>query len=336
MTGPRPVPEFTRIDRARFEAEIVPAGRPAILRGLVAEWPIVHAARAGADALAAWLRAHATDAPGEAWFGDPAIEGRFDFTDDFAGYNHQRRLATIDQLLDLILRQQDAAEPWSVYAGALPVAKHLPAFRAENPMPLLDADRRMLVSLWLGNRTRTAAHWDLPQNLACVVAGRRRFTLFPTDQVANLYVGPLDTTLAGQPSSMVDPDAPDLDRFPRYSEALNHAEVAVLEPGDALYMPSLWWHGVRGLDAVGAMVNYWWRDAPPGTTTPLIALYHAILTLGPVPAREKAAWRQLFDHYVFAADDPLAHVPEAARGVLGERTPATVAALKALIRDSLD
>lgn len=314
----------------------MPAGRPAVLRGAVADWPIVAAARTSADAFAAYLRAHATAEPAEAWFGDPAIAGRFDFADDLAGFNHDRRRATIDQLLDLLLRQRGDAAPWSIYAGALPVVRHLPTFRADNPMPLLAADRRMLVSLWLGNRTRTAAHWDLPQNLACVVAGRRRFTLFPTDQVDNLYVGPLDTTLAGQPSSLVDVDAPDLARFPRFAQALEHAEIAELEPGDVLYLPSLWWHAVRGVDEIGAMVNYWWRDAPAGLATPMMALYHALLTLSDLPDRERAAWKIFFDHYVFREHgDPAAHLPEAARGILGERTPATTAELKAMLAATL-
>ena len=226
--------------------------------------------------------------------------------------------------------------PWSIYAGALPVAKHLPGFRAANPMPLLDTDRAMLVSLWLGNRTQTAAHWDLPQNLACVVAGRRRFTLFPTDQVANLYVGPIDVTLAGQPSSLVDVAAPDLDRFPRYADALAHAAVAELDSGDALYLPSLWWHAVEGRDEVGAMVNFWWRDAPAAAASPINALLMAVLTLADLPARERGAWKAFFDHYAFGANgDPVAHLPDGARGLLGARTPEAVAAAKAAIRRSL-
>lgn len=332
----RPAPEYHHVDRQRFEGEIVPQGRPAILRGAVRDWPIVTAGRQGADALAAWLCARASGDAAEAWFGPPEIRGRFDFTDDHAGFNHDRKLATIAQLLDLILAQRDSAAPWSVYAGALPVRRHVPGFVAENPMPLLDADRHMLVSLWLGNRTVTAAHWDLPQNLACVVAGRRRFTLFPTEQVANLYVGPIDRTLAGQPSSMVDLDTPDLDRFPRFAQALEAAETAELEPGDALYMPSLWWHGVTSLDSVGAMVNYWWRDGPARMTTPMHALLYAAMTMHELPPGELAAWKQLFDHYIFRADgDPMAHVAPDARGILGDRSPALIAALRETLAAAL-
>ena len=90
-----------------------------------------------------------------------------------------------------------------------------------------------LASLWIGNRTRTAAHFDLPQNIACVISGRRRFTVFPIGQLPNLYVGPLDFTPAGQAISLVDFHAPDFERYPRFREALRHAQVAELEPGDA-------------------------------------------------------------------------------------------------------
>jgi hypothetical protein len=199
-------------------------------------------------------------------------------------------------------------------------------------VPLLDAGKATLISLWLGNRTRTAAHWDLPQNLACVVAGRRRFTLFPTEQVANLYVGPLDFTLAGQPISLVDIDAPDLERHPRFAQALEAAQTAELGPGDALYMPSLWWHAVASLDELGAMINFWWRDAEPPLLTPLNALYHAVITMKNLPPRELAAWRTLFDHYAFEENgDPAEHLPEQARGILGRRTPELVERVKKLL-----
>lgn len=331
-----PVPEYHGVDRARFEAEIVPRARPAILRGLVGDWPAVRAARESPEAFAAYLRAQATDTAGEAWFGQPEIHGRFDFSDDLLGYNHDRKAATIDQLLDLLLRQQGSAAPYGIYAGALPLHRHLPAFAAANPMPLLDPDRYMLTSLWLGNRTQTAAHWDLPQNLACVVLGQRRFTLFPPEQLPNLYVGPIDFTLAGQPTSLVDVDAPDLDRFPRFAEALAHAEFAELEPGDALYLPSLWWHAVRGQDEVGAMVNYWWRDGPARMITPMQSLLHAAMTMHELPEPERAAWKAHFDHYIFHANgDPGAHLPEAARGILGTRTPELIARMKARLAKAL-
>lgn len=332
----RAIAEYQQMDRERFEREIMPKGEPAVLRGLVADWPLVRAAADSDEALADFLRGAASDEPFEAWFGAPEIEGRFGYTDDFTGFNHERKLATVKQLLELLLRQKGHQQPHSMYVGGLPVRRHLPGLLPTIPVSLLDMSKATLISLWLGNRTRTAAHWDLPQNLACVVAGRRRFTLFPTDQIANLYVGPLDFTLAGQPISLVDFESPDLENHPRFAAALEAAQTAELGPGDALYIPSLWWHAVQSLDEVGAMVNFWWRDAEPPLLTPLNALYHAVITMKNLPPSELAAWRVLFGHYIFGENvDPAEHLPEQGRGILGRRTPELVARVKKLLIDAL-
>jgi hypothetical protein len=330
------IAEFEEVSRERFEREIVPKGEPAVFRGLVADWPVVRAAANGDEALADFLRGAASDEPFEAWFGAPEIHGRFGYADDFTGFNHERKLASVDQLLELLLRQRGHEKPYSMYVGGLSVRRHLPGLLPTIPVSVLDVSKATLISLWLGNRTRTAAHWDLPQNLACVVAGRRRFTLFPTDQIANLYVGPLDFTLAGQPISLVDIESPDLEHHPRFTAALEAAQIAELGPGDALYIPSLWWHAVASLDEVGAMVNFWWRDAEPPLLTPLNALYHAVITMKNLPPNELAAWRVLFGHYIFGENgDPVEHLPEQARGILGRRTPELVARVKKLLIDAL-
>ena len=94
----RAIAECRDVDRERFEREVVPKGQPAVLRGLVAEWPIVQAAAQGDEGLAGFLRGAASDEPFEAWFGEPEIEGRFGYTEDFSGFNHERRLATVKAL----------------------------------------------------------------------------------------------------------------------------------------------------------------------------------------------------------------------------------------------
>ena len=330
------VPVLQNITRGRFENEIVPAGRPVILENLVADWPIVEAARQSDRALADYLKGFPAKTGFDAWFGPPEIGGRFGYSDDLKGFNHERRTVALAELLDYVLAHRTDPTAYSAYAGGIPIKTVVPALAAAVPMPLLDPGREMLVSLWFGGRSRTAAHWDVPQNLACVAAGRRRFTLFPIDQVGNLYVGPLDFTLAGQAISLVDFDAPDFDRFPKFRDAIAAAQIADLEPGDALYIPSLWWHHVETRDPVGALVNFWWRDGPPHLITPLFTLFHALLSLRDLPAPERAAWQVLFDHYIFQRDgDPMAHLPVAARGLFGTMTPEMLQRLKAFLAGPL-
>ena len=332
----RPIAEYEPMDRATFEREIVPKGEPALFRGLVADWPVVHAGKAGPEALAQMLQDAATDEPFQAWFAPPEIEGRFNYNADFSGFNFERKLATVDQLLDLLLRQRGHNKPYSMYAGGIPIRKHLPRLVPTIPVTMLDMARDTLISLWLGNRTHTATHWDQSQNLACVVAGRRRFTLFPPKQLKNLYVGPLDFTLAGQPTSLVDIDAPDLETYPLFADALKSAQRAELDPGDALYIPAMWWHDVLSLEDFGSLINFWWRDAAPPLLSPIHALYHAAITMRDLPPNEQAAWRNMFDHYIFGDNgDPVEHLPQHARGLLGQRSPDLVARVKKLLRDAL-
>lgn len=76
------------------------------------------------------------------------------------------------------------------------------------------------------------------------------------EQIANLYVGPLGHAPTGTPISLVSFREPDFERFPRFREALAAALVAELDPGDALYIPTLWWHHVESLAKCNMLVNY--------------------------------------------------------------------------------
>src|SRR5690606_9136816 len=122
------------------------------------------------------------------------------------------------------------------------------------PLAAIQPDARSRV--WLSNRIEVATHFDLSDNIAVVALGRRRFTLFPPDATADLYVGPLDHTPAGQPISLPDPLRPDLAAYPRFSATLERARSAELGPGDAIFIPALWWHHVATRDSVNVLVNY--------------------------------------------------------------------------------
>lgn len=328
------VPVFHDVDRRSFEAEIVPRNRPAVIRDYAGNWPATRAAADSPAALCSYLERFSRPAPVQAWYGDERMDGRFFYSDDIVGRNFETRQVPMARLLADILAGLAAPSVPPLYAGAVNLPQHLPGLLEDLPMELIDTTGECLASLWIGTRSRTAAHWDLPQNLACVIAGRRRYTLFPIEQIDNLYIGPIDNKLAGQPVSLVDFARPDFDRFPRFKAAIASAEIAELAAGDALYLPSLWVHHVESLDAFGAMINFWWRAGPPHLATPLFTLLHAFLTLREMPENERKSWRVLFDHYVFEARDH-DHIPASARGLLGELTPELRRRIKEFVALSL-
>lgn len=327
--------ERTDLRAAAIPPEVLASPEPLVLRGLVADWPAVSAGRLGPQSGIDYLRRFYRDATVGAWFGPPGIEGRFFYDEGLAGFNFTPQRVRLDAVLDAMARHAEDKRPPAIYVGSTTVDTCLPGFRDENDVPL--PGLQPLTSVWIGNRTRVAAHQDLPDNLACVVVGRRRFTLFPPDQVANLYVGPLDLTPAGQPISLVDVTQPDLERFPRFAEAMAHARVAELQPGDAIFIPSMWWHHVEALDSVNVLVNHWWRQSPAHMDSPVHALQMAMASVRDLPPAQRQAWRRLFEHYVFDADDSTAaHIPPAARGNLAPLTPDAARQLRARLLRSLN
>ncbi|WP_328598047.1 cupin-like domain-containing protein [Croceibacterium salegens] len=309
-----------RADAIPFD-ELFAAQAPVVMEGVARDWPLVEAGQQGPQAAAAYLKRFAVDRPVTAFVGPPEIGGRFHYDAEVRSLNFTAERIPLGAFLDRILSRLDDDAAPALYAGSTDLDTFLPGLRQENDL-LLDhpdfAQQTPLASIWIGNRTIAAAHHDMSNNLACCMVGRRRFTLFPPDQVANLYPGPLDPTPAGQVVTMVDCRNPDLDRFPRFREAMANAQVAELEPGDVLFYPALWWHEVEALDRFNAMINYWWNPVPAYIDTPHTTLLHALLSLRDRPGSEKQAWRALFDYYVFGdAGLPGDHLPEAARGSLG-------------------
>lgn len=295
-------------------ADILQSTEPLVLRGLLAAWPMVQAglAQQGAD----YLRRFYRDASVVAMLGAPENEGRLFYNADLSGFNFQSVMVKLDTILDELARQATVARPPAIYVGATTVETCLPGFLEENTIDL--GGRDALASIWIGNATRIAAHYDLPDNLACVAAGHRRFTLFAPDQLRNLYIGPLDFTPAGQAISLVDFRKPDLEKFPRFAEAMEHALVAELGPGDAMFIPSMWWHHIEALDRFNVLLNYWWRQSPDYMDTPTNVLMHAILSVRDLPPAQRRAWQELFRQYVFEANEETsAHIPGNARRVLG-------------------
>lgn len=316
LPQPQPIAECRGMDRARFDAEIRPLRRPAVLRGLASEWPSVAAGRAGSAAAIAYLKRFAHDAPVTAIVGAPEIGGRFFYTEGLRALNFTRGQSPLEPFLDRLLRDEAAEAPYAMAVQSVPAPDLLPGFAEENRIALVDGE--VVPRLWLGNAIRVATHYDMMENIGIVVAGRRRFTLFPPDQIGNLYMGPIELTPAGTPVSLVDLAAPDLARFPRFAEAMAHAETATLEPGDAIYIPFHWLHGVESLDAVNLFVNYWWSPARQDTGSPYDVLLHALIALRTLPEDQRAAWRVMFDHFVFRLDgDPVEHLPPEVQGVLG-------------------
>jgi hypothetical protein len=323
------------LPRERFQREVLEGCQPVILRGLVADWPVVRAALESPARLVDYFSAFDVGARAEAFLGTPDIAGKYYYGPDLKGFNFERRTMKLLDALRLIVQSLERADAPSIYMGSVPIGDALPGFLADNPMPL--AGHGVGPRVWLGTRSNVSCHHDTYDNIACVIAGRRRFTLFPPELIGKLYVGPIDNTMAGTPVSLAaSADGPQDGEFPLFEEIRAQALKLELEPGDALYLPKLWWHKVESLAPLNGLVNFWWDAFSAGPDAPYTSMLLAMIAISERPAAERRAWKAFFDHYVFRTNGhPLAHLPPERHGLLGPLKPDNYARIRARVMHML-
>jgi hypothetical protein len=98
----------------------------------------------------------------------------------------------------------------------------------------------------------SSLHFDDHDGHAVQIEGTKKWILFPPDhaEILSLRVKHCDA----------NPDPPDYERFPNLREA--RGMVAVLEPGDALYFPTGWFHKVRYLSRYGVSMTFFFEPKP--------------------------------------------------------------------------
>lgn len=307
---------------------------PVVIPDLMKDWPLVSAGKTSIRELCDYLLSFYKGATVDALYLPFKEDGRMFYNEQLSGFNFTRsRMLFSDALLTL---QENQGKPKAdtLYVGSTTIDSCLPGLLGENDSGL--EALKPLGTLWIGNKSRIAAHYDASDNLICVAAGKRRVTLFPPEQVENLYIGPLHFTPAGQSISMVDFDSPDLTAYPKFEEAMRHALVIDLLPGDVLYIPAMWWHHIEAQENINLLINFWWRETEQFLGRAENTLYHALLTLKQLPAAQRKAWKALLDFYVFSDDeDRFQHITDLQKGPLGEIDENTHRQFKAWLVNNL-
>jgi len=159
---------------------------------------------------------------------------------------------------------------------------------------------------------------DQSQNIACVLLGEREITLFPPEQLPNLYPGPLETAPGGAIVSLAALDNPDIGKHTAFQQALATKMFVTLKEGYATIIPYGWWHHIRATASLNMLVNYWFLPKRPRLDTPYAALAIAMLCFDRPDDNARGVWANLFNHYVFRQNgDPMGHVSDETRGLLG-------------------
>lgn len=330
----QPLPEPRTVNSpAAFRDCIARGEEPAVLRGAAARWAAVRASSDAGEGIAAYLRRRDTGVPVYAIVGRPDIDGGFGYDSDVRSVNYDARQTPLSAVLDRL--PEAARGGFAVAVQAAPASRILRDWDGENATDLVPKTARP--RLWMSMASRVAPHSDVHDNVAVVVAGRRRFTLYPPEQIANLYLGPLLSSPGGVPTSSVNIRKPDAGKHPRYAKAAASATRCTLDPGDAIFIPSLWWHAVESLAALNVLVNYWFSGDEERALPLSDTLSHAMLAISHLPRTQRARWKRYFDHLVFRLDeDPAQHLSDDLEDLLSTPSAAQRETIMRRIVSNLD
>uniref|UniRef100_A0A7N5JWN3 Jumonji domain containing 7 n=1 Tax=Ailuropoda melanoleuca TaxID=9646 RepID=A0A7N5JWN3_AILME len=160
----------------------------------------------------------------------------------------------------------DVLEGQAQHPGVLYVQKQCSNLPTELPQLLPDLESHVP---WA---SEALVHKDHYENLYCVVSGEKRFLLHPPSDRPfipyELYTPATyqlteegsfemvdEEAMEKVPWIPLDPLAPDLARYPSYSQA--RALCCTVQAGEMLYLPALWFHHVQQSHGCIA-VNYWY------------------------------------------------------------------------------
>jgi hypothetical protein len=258
----QPVEVLRGVDFGTFRHRFRDPGVPVILEGETDDWP----------AMARWpdlayLRRVAGEQPVYVRDLDRgSINGR-KYSEPYQSFSFADFLERISgsQPQNLYLTQGVIRRPTGIlraferelHPALLTVlAEDLPVPRFWQPDQLLEAN------LWLGPGSHASAlHFDEFDNLNAVIAGSKRWLLFPAAQADKLTAGARDAqgTIvrgfhAGEPR-----------RFEPAVRCTAHGYQCVTRPGQLLYVPRGMWHQVFSGPGLSIAVNFWFfsfaRDA---------------------------------------------------------------------------
>lgn len=242
-------------------ATLLCCDKPLMIKGMVKHWPLVESGKLSFAQLAEHLLRFDSGMAFDAMIAAPQEQGRLFYRETMDRFNFELMKGYLPDALKILHGLQARDNPAAFYIGSKSISEYLPGLEKECTIEVLP--EKVQPNIWIGNSVNVATHNDKLDNVACVAVGRRRFTLFPPEQEENLYITHRQDTPGGRPISVVDIKRPDFSQYPKFRKAIEVAQVANLDAGDALYMPKYWWHNVESINDVNILVNFWWQGATP-------------------------------------------------------------------------
>jgi hypothetical protein len=220
------VEQVANVDPRRFEEAFIHRGRPVVLSGLVAHWPALK-----------WDMARLS----EQWPRRSVNTLQYPSGNQGSVLGRHAGRIEVDDLIAALAAGRELPLGTTTPHVSIHLERELPELLADLPAP--DILRSKTLDQWLavGRDTTSDAHYHTGAHaLVAQIYGKKRALLYRPEDSPFLYPYPVYHHHFN--TSRVDVVTPDLAKFPKFRTA--RAIEAVLEPGDALFIPVHFWHAI--------------------------------------------------------------------------------------------
>jgi hypothetical protein len=229
----------------------VTANRPVIVQGVMERWP----------ALATWSWSHLAEFLGE-HAGEVIVSANGLYPDYLSQPSPMTKVSmTLKELVERMLPAEGGSpqpprppilapgETYYIYGKSYLFEAFPELLKDVSPPACLGATPVSTTSTWISSAgCVTPLHYDLPNTLLCQVRGSKEVHLFDPAQYDRLYLR--GERFPGfdnfERQSQVDIHHPDFAAFPEFRRAV--ALAVTLKEGEALFIPSNWFHEVETLE----------------------------------------------------------------------------------------
>jgi hypothetical protein len=153
-------------------------------------------------------------------------------------------------------------ENTSYYMAQVDFNKYFTEIHQDVKNPQFFTKKPKVVYLFFGfskkkSTSTTYLHFDDVHNIFAQIRGRKKFILFPPKNYLSFYP-PLEDNRYSPTFSKVNPAKEDLKSYPKFPWQ-DKIEI-ILEPGEILYIPPLWWHHVTALEE-NISLTFWYSPS---------------------------------------------------------------------------
>lgn len=225
-------------------------GQAFIINGVANQW----------DAYKKWSNDYLTSICGENLVPIEAYDKTFfeDYNFACGNYYHHPKQMKFQDYIDVVNGNQKD-DNISYYMAQVDFQKYFPELIKDIVFPEYFAKKPNIMYFFFGfsNQkftTTTYLHFDDIHNIFVQIRGRKRFILFPPSNYLSFY--PAIRESGYSPAwSKVNPTKPDLVSYPKFPWQ-DKIEV-ILEAGEILYIPPLWWHHVTAIEE-NISLTFWY------------------------------------------------------------------------------